>query len=81
MGPLSHTIPIPPPIRIPEDMGMVWEAYHKGIPLLGVPGITLEECVNVAMLCRCGTLHLDSGLSLISGFVLLLLMFVASFFV
>ena len=65
LGPLSHTIPIPPPIRIPKDMGMVgmvWEAYHKGIPLLGVPGITLEECVNVAMLCRCGTLHLDLNL-------------------
>ena len=33
----SHTIPI----RIPKDMGMVWaiiwEAYHKGVPLLGVP--------------------------------------------
>ena len=23
-------------------MGIVWEAYHKGVPLLGVPGITLE---------------------------------------
>ena len=33
----SHTTPI----RIPKDMGMVWEAYHKGVPLLGVPGITL----------------------------------------
>ena len=30
------------PIRIPNDMGMVWEDYHKGVPLLGVPGITLE---------------------------------------
>ena len=29
----SHTTPI----RIPKDMGMVWEAYHKGVPLLGVP--------------------------------------------
>ena len=34
----SHTIPI----RIPKDMGMVWEDYHKGVPLLGVPGITLD---------------------------------------
>ena len=25
------------PIRIPKDMGIVWEAYHKGVPLLGVP--------------------------------------------
>ena len=24
-------------------MGIVWEAYHKGVPLLGVPGITLEK--------------------------------------
>ena len=23
-------------------MGIVWEAYHKGLPLLGVPGITLD---------------------------------------
>ena len=30
------------PIRIPKDMGIVWEAYHKGVPLLGVPGITLD---------------------------------------
>ena len=30
----SHTTPI----RIPKDMGIVWEAYHKGVPLLGVPG-------------------------------------------
>ena len=29
----SHTIPI----RIPKDMRMVWEASHKGVPLLGVP--------------------------------------------
>ena len=28
----SHTTPI----RIPKDMGIVWEAYHKGVPLLGV---------------------------------------------
>ena len=34
----SHTTPT----RIPKDMGMVWEAYHKGVPLLGVPGITLK---------------------------------------
>ena len=29
----SHTIPI----RIPKEMGIVWEAYHKQVPLLGVP--------------------------------------------
>ena len=29
----SHTTPI----RIPKDMGIVWEAYHKQVPLLGVP--------------------------------------------
>ena len=23
-------------------MGIVWEAYHKGVPLLGVPEITLD---------------------------------------
>ena len=35
----SHTTPI----RILKDMGMVWEAYHKGVPVLGVPGITLDS--------------------------------------
>ena len=35
----SHTTPI----RIPKDMGMVWESYHKGVPLLGVPEITLDK--------------------------------------
>ncbi len=35
----SHTIPI----RIPKDMGIVWEAYHKGVPLLGVPENPTEK--------------------------------------
>ncbi len=35
----SHTTPT----RIPKDMGIVWEAYHKGVPLLGVLGITLDN--------------------------------------
>ena len=39
----SHTTPA----KIPKDMGIVWEAYHTGVPLLGVPGITLE-CLLVA---------------------------------
>ena len=31
------------PIRIPKDMGIVLgPAYHKGVPSLGVPGITLD---------------------------------------
>ena len=25
-----------------SGMGIVWEAYHKGVPLLGVPRISLE---------------------------------------
>ena len=28
-----------------SGMGIVWEASHKGVPLLGVPGITLELVV------------------------------------
>ena len=35
----SHTTPI----RIPKDMGMVWEASHKGVPLLGVPENPIEQ--------------------------------------
>ena len=26
-----------------SGMGIVWEAYHKGVPLLRVPGITLDN--------------------------------------
>ena len=29
-------------LKIWEWYGIVWEAYHKGVPLLGVPGITLD---------------------------------------
>ena len=39
----SHTTPI----RIRKDMGMVWEDYHNGVPLLGVPGITLDFMENL----------------------------------
>ncbi len=34
----SHTTPI----KIPKDMGIVWEAYHKGVPLLVVSRISLD---------------------------------------
>ena len=34
------TFPYHSHFRIPKDMGMVWEDYHKGVPLLGVPEIT-----------------------------------------
>ena len=26
-----------------SGMGIVWEAYHKGVPLLGVPGVKLHN--------------------------------------
>ena len=29
-----------------NDMGIVREAYHKGVPLLGVTGLTLDSCTN-----------------------------------
>ena len=50
----SHTTPI----RIPKDMGMVWEAYHKGVPLLGVPGITLDVCVKSFTSCEVSTFQI-----------------------
>ncbi len=39
----SHGTPYPyyshtTPIRIPKGMGIVWEAFHKLVPLLGVSG-------------------------------------------
>ena len=39
----SHTTPI----RIPKDMGIVWEAYHKGVPLLGVPENPIEMLLEL----------------------------------
>ena len=33
----SHTTPI----RIPKDMGIVWETHHKWVPFLGVPENTI----------------------------------------
>ena len=43
-GPLNGKFPILFPFRnsYGSGMGIVWETYHKGIPLLGVPGITLD---------------------------------------
>ena len=37
-------------------MGIIWEAYHKGVPLLGVPGITLECFLISRALIRWGCL-------------------------
>ena len=31
-------------------MGIVWEAYHKGVPLLGVPEITLD--ISIGLVCH-----------------------------
>ena len=35
----SHTTPI----RILKDMGIVWETYQKGVPLMKVPENILER--------------------------------------
>ena len=32
------------PQRYGNSMGIVWAAYHKGVPVLGVPEITLNLC-------------------------------------
>ena len=40
-------------------MGMVWEAYHKGVPLLGVPGITLEK--GLSSISQSISLNLNSS--------------------
>ena len=31
-------------------MGIVWETYHKGVPILGVPGITLDSSTDAVCL-------------------------------
>ena len=38
----THTIPGFLWDSFGNGMGIVWEAYHKGVPLLGVPGISLD---------------------------------------
>ena len=35
------------PWRYGNGMGIVWEAYHKEVPLLGVPEITLENAKHI----------------------------------
>ena len=53
------------PIRIPEDMGIVWESYHKGVPLLGVPGITLDVCLMMFLpYAHCSLLQVVLGCGL-----------------
>ena len=44
MGPpnMGKAGPILFPYCLGILMGIVWEAYHKKVPLLGFPGITLE---------------------------------------
>ena len=39
MVPLSHKLPT----IYGSGMGMVWEASQKGVPFLGVPGISLNN--------------------------------------
>jgi len=47
MGPPYGKLPILFPYhsqsRIPKEMGIVWEACHKGVPVLMVPGITIDK--------------------------------------
>ena len=40
-------------------MGTVWEAYHKGFPLLGVPGITLEVLKHLPTFFQMMTMFLN----------------------
>ena len=49
MGPSYGKLPILFPYHFhifQDSYGIVWEAYHKGVPLLGVPGITVEFVVD-----------------------------------
>ncbi len=50
----SHTIPI----RIPKEMGIVWEAYHKQVPLLEVPENPID--LNLKQLRRSKSVNVDS---------------------
>ena len=40
----THSIPI----FLGIFMGVVWEAYHKGVPLLGVPENPIDSCLKMA---------------------------------
>ncbi len=46
-------------------MGIVWESYHKGVPLLGVPGITLDVCLMMFLpYAHCSLLQVVLGCGL-----------------
>ena len=52
----SHTTPI----RIPKDMGIVWETYDKWVPLLGVPGNTpWTWTCSLLKLCVCALTQVE----------------------
>ena len=45
-GKFPILFPNPTPIRIPKDMGIVWETYHKQFPLLKVPENPTDRWVH-----------------------------------
>ena len=54
----SHTIPI----RIPKDMGIVWEAYHKQVPLLGVPENPIDTYIYIYSYIQKKHIYIQRGL-------------------
>ena len=49
----THTIPI----SLGIVMGIVWEAYHKGVPLLGAPENPIDKVGSVVLGCADYRLH------------------------
>ena len=41
-----------------SGMGIVWETYHKGVPLLGVPENPTEYCERQRYVCMGACMHL-----------------------
>ena len=62
MGPPYGKLPMLFPYH--SHKNPLWEAYHKGVPLLGVPGITLEYSNRTSLLVLCNS----PGLFLMLGF-------------
>ena len=51
-------------------MGIVWEAYHKGVPFMGVPGITLDRLLDSFGFSKACSSMLDVFLVIVSGVLL-----------
>ena len=68
---VSHTSPISLQIHYGSGMGIVWETYHKGVTLLGVPENPTDRVIQQSpkKLPAFKMMHLNQAFSLYLGFL------------